>query len=498
VAGNKMSNVIKVKQMKKSFKKTLIPLIINAFIVFPALSQTAEHPAGIENKAGVRQTLDDYLYLNNDLKNAFIGVKIRDLITKEDIYSLNADKLFTPASNIKIYTTLLALEKLGKDYVFKTTVSTDGSIQNLSGNKVVNGNLYFNFAGDPTFTRANLSELVEKLKESGIKEIKGDIIINRSLFDETYYGPGWMWDDMDSCDSSPINPVFIDDNCVKVNVSVTPEKKLKIDTTSTVNINTDAVEIVDQSSEDLKVKNFSNDSPLTISGKIGQNETSELEQSIYQPENYFIYLVKPMLKNIKFNGKIKVSSIPPAKSATLAQNISKPVKEILKRFDKESHNLTGELLLKTVGLKEDGKQGSTKKGAEAMKKFLENTFHINNFNIVDGSGLSRYNLVSPELTMDLLEYIYNDKTLRDIVFAAFPVGGAEGTLKNRLKNISNYKVIAKSGSMTGVNCLSGYLAGTNGKVYSFSIMINNANIPGKALRDIQDHILEVIAGSNSQ
>jgi D-alanyl-D-alanine carboxypeptidase/D-alanyl-D-alanine-endopeptidase (penicillin-binding protein 4) len=478
---------------KKLYLKIIITVIINPLLCFQVFSEEINNNQNIESTANISQTLDDYIYLNSDLKNAFIGVKIRDLQKKQDIYSLNADKMFTPASNTKIFTTLIALEKLGKDFVFKTTVTTDGVIETKSAkNRVIKGNLYFNFSGDPTFTHNHLKDLIEKLKGSGIKEIKGDIIINNSIFDNILYGPGWMWDDMDSCDSSPISPVFIDDNCVKVNLSVA-NNQLLIDSKSPVAINTSDVKIVSEDTEDLKVINFSNNSPLSISGMIGANNSAELEQSIYKPENYFIYLLKPMLKPVIFKGKIMVGKPSGKKTITLVQNNSKPLKEILKRFDKESHNLTGELLLKTVGLKEDGKTGSTKKGSQAMRKYLENTFHNSNFNLVDGSGLSRYNLVSPSLIMDLLEYIYANETYRDIVLAAFPLGGAEGTLKNRLKNIKNYKVIAKSGSMTGVNCLSGYLIRDNGKVFSFSIMINNANLGGKALRDIQDKILELVA-----
>lgn len=485
--------------MRKSLAKFFfIAFIINPILCFNVFPQTLNTSNSYENYSKLRQKLDDFIYINPDLKSSLIGVKVRNLLNKQDIYSLNADKLFIPASNTKIFTTLLALEKLGKDYVFKTTVSTDGIIESKNTkNKIIKGNIYFNFVGDPTFTHFHLRDLIEQLKGAGIKEIKGDIIINTSLFDNIYYGPGWMWDDMDSCDSSPISPVFIDDNCIKVNLSVINNilsgNQLIVETKSPVSIDTAGVQIVNDDADDLKVINFSNDSPLSISGIIGRNKTAELEQSIYKPENYFIYLLKPILKgSIIFKGNIRNGKAPDQELKILAQNNSQPVKEILKRFDKESHNLTGELLLKTIGLKEDSVTGSTKKGAEAMKKYLEKTFQNPDFKIVDGSGLSRYNLVSPSLIMDLLEYIYANKTFRDIVLAAFPAGGAEGTLKNRLKNIKNYKVIAKSGSMTGVNCLSGYLIGDNGNVFSFSIMINNANLPGKALRDIQDKILELI------
>ncbi len=471
-------------------KKIYLSVVLNLIM---AISVSAS-PNSLSNKyfsrySELRQKIDNYIYENEDLKKDFIGIKVRNLTKSKDIYYLNATKLFVPASNTKIFTTLLALEKLGKDYTFKTTATTDGTIEG----EILKGNLYFNFTGDPTFTHQHLGEMVGQLLKTGIKKIERNIILNRSVFDKNIYGPGWMIEDIDSCDSSPIDSLYIDDNCLKVKITAHNDQ-FNIETSNLIAVDTSNLKITNNQNENIEIKHFFENNALSITGIVKNDSVNEIEQSILNPVYYFTSVLKTIIGNkIIITGNIKTGE-PINNTKVLAEHTSIPIGEILKKFDKESHNLTGELLLKTIGLKEDGNQGSTRKGSVVMKSFLINTFLSTekDFNFVDGSGLSRYNLVSPSLIIEVLEYIYQKPDYRKIVLNAFPIGGVEGTLKNRLKNITGYKVIAKSGSMTGINCLSGYLIKENSDMIAFSIMINNARLPGKPLRDMQDKILELI------
>ncbi|MBC7473402.1 MAG: D-alanyl-D-alanine carboxypeptidase/D-alanyl-D-alanine-endopeptidase, partial [Candidatus Sericytochromatia bacterium] len=365
----------------------------------------------------------------------------------------------------------------------------DGIIED----KELKGNIYINFVGDPSFTNQNLKKLFVEIKNLGINKLTGNILVNRTAFDNTFYPSGWMWDDMDSCDSSPVDALYIDDNCIKVNI-ISNQNKIYSHTNNIVDINSLDIKISNDKENNIKVDGFNNNT-LKISGKMANGKTEELEQSIIYPELYLSNVLKNIINNyFEFQGQIKVTSdIPSIKNLnTIATNTSQPLSDILKRFDKESHNLTGELLIKTIALNDNKIQGSTEKGINIMKKYLTDTFAYTDFNIVDGSGLSRYNLVSPSLIISALDYMYNQDKLKNVVLNSFPIGGQDGTLKNRLKKIVNYRVVAKSGSMTGVNCLSGYLIGENGNNYSFSIMINNTVLSGKKLRDIQDEIIKII------
>lgn len=435
----------------------------------------------------VSTEINQYLEKNKDFSNSSIAIKVRNLDKKQDLYTYNADKLMTPASNTKILTTFLALQKLGKDYSFITELATDGYHE--VSDKVFNiDNLYVNLSGDPTFTNKTLESLVKKLKEQGIKEIKNDVIIEKNFFDNIVYGPGWMWDDLSDCDDSPISPLYMDDNCLRVKIK---EKKQSFDITTPNHITVDTSELkisTKNQPDNIKVKNFDDGRTLYLAGNIGSDSTYEIEQSITNHEKYFASVLYDILqKEYNFTGKITISDVRNKETLTLVSNKSIPLKDILKKFDKESHNLTGELILKMTALSETG-EGSTKKGTTVLKKELDKLFPNSKFNIVDGSGLSRYNLITPNLLVSVLEYLYKSPH-KDIVFSAFPIGGVEGTLRNRLKNIKNYKVIAKSGSMTGVNCLSGYLTKKGKDTIAFSIMINNSNLSPQNLRDIQDKIV---------
>lgn len=429
----------------------------------------------------LRENIDNYIYNETKLKNAVIGVKIKDLKNNQEIYSLNSSKLFIPASTTKVLTTLMALEKLGKDYKFKTTLNSDAPIKN----NTLNGDLYFLFKGDPTFKHSDINKLFSQLKEKGIKNIKGNIIIDKSYFDNVLYGPGWMWDDMDSCDSSPITSLVVDNNCIKAKLFV-DNSKITVDSENIIELNTNNLKKSDN--EDIKTK--ITDNTLSISGTIKEN--TEIEQSVSNPDVYLTnYLKNYILNDFGFKGKIIFNSDINTKTPKiLALNESEPISKILKFFNEESHNLTGELITKTIGAT-DSIPGSTQKGVNVLKKYLNEKFNYNDFKIVDGSGLSRYNLFSPDLMVDVLTYLYNKPEYKEIILEDFPLGGVEGTLKNRLKEMKKYKVIAKSGSMTGINCLSGYIINDD-EAYTFSIMINNSNLGGKDLRDIQDKILYML------
>ncbi len=427
------------------------------------------------------QNLDNYVYSEKGLKNSNIGIKLRDLKNNTDIYSVNSDKLFVPASNTKVLTTLLALEKLGKDYTFKTNLSYDG---NISKN-TLKGNVYLKFSGDPTFKHSDIDKLFDSLKSLDVKSINGDIVIDNSIFDNINYGQGWMWDDFESCDSSPIGAIYIDDNCFKAKI-ISQDGEIKLKTNNQVNFYPQNITVSEKDNLDISFLN----NTLRVSGEIKEDSEIEIEKAIVNPELYLKeYLEKFLGENYKFRGKIIIGKLA-KDTREIAVKESIKLLEILKRFDKESHNLTGELIIKTIASKEI-LPASSKKGMEILKKYLEQTFKYNDFKIVDGSGLSRYNLFSPSLMIDVLSYIYNKPEFKDIVFDSFSQGGKDGTLKSRFKLLKNYKVIAKSGSMTGINCLSGYLVNDK-NAYAFSIMINNSNLSSQELRNIQDKIIYMI------
>lgn len=471
--------------------KKLLTLSIPLFINILSINGYSE-----ELYKNTNTIVKNYISSENNIKESYIGIYFKNISKNKDIVDINSDKLFVPASNTKIYTTLLAIEKLGNNFTFKTTISTDDYNETSKDSFEVN-NLYINFSGDPTLKSKDLEDLLNKLKEKGINRINGTVYINRGKFDSVFYGAGWMWDDMDSCDSSPIDSLYMDDNCVKGTITYKKDKNFVSSFDNPISVNFS--ELLENDLDSIEVGDFSNNI-LTLKGSVKEGNTYEIEQTIKDPFKYISTFIKPILaKNFSYKQDIELYEEEYKDGLTLIQRESITLSEILKRFNKESHNLTGELLMKTISLTEKKSlKASTKGGVEILKNYLNENFKNPLFKFVDGSGLSRYNLTSPRLTINVLEKLYNKDSSRGTVLKAFPIGGQEGTLKNRLKEISGYKVIAKSGSMTGVNCLSGYLVPEkNGDIIAFSIMINNSSMSGKILRDIQDRIIQDVIGKGN-
>ena len=162
---------------------------------------------------------------------------------------------------------------------------------------------------------------------------------------------------------------------------------------------------------------------------------------------------------------------------------------------KRSENLTAELLVKHIGAVVYDTVGTWNNGLLAIKSFLHDTVGIdkNTFHLSDGSGVSRYNYSSPEHFIKLLTWAYNDKVIRDQFLSTFPIGGWDGTLDDRMKNEdSTVKIIAKTGTLSGVSCLSGYIFTTRGDPLAFSILMNGYVDEAKPFRNLQDRIVSAL------
>jgi D-alanyl-D-alanine carboxypeptidase/D-alanyl-D-alanine-endopeptidase (penicillin-binding protein 4) len=163
--------------------------------------------------------------------------------------------------------------------------------------------------------------------------------------------------------------------------------------------------------------------------------------------------------------------------------------------NKNSDNLSAEMLLLALGEKYFGKPTTSQKGIDVIKFLLDSlNLKHKNYRIVDGSGVSHYNLVSVELIIKLLKYLYKQpKGIFETFLNSLPISGIDGTLKNRMKNdITFSKVFAKTGTLSGVSCLSGYMKNKNDELISFSIFIQNFTNSSKKARDIQDDICRII------
>ena len=329
------------------------------------------------------------------------------------------------------------------------------------------------------------------------------LILDDSMLDGVPYGPGWMWDEGSWWYAAQISALSINENCVDFYVTPGITGQPVLIKTNPV---TDFISITNQSKTVNDTTNFmelkierdwkKQTNSFTITGNVMDTaSTDTFQRNVHDPTLYSGTVFAEMLqtRGININHVIKAPLSPGA--IKLAEHRSRPVNHALTEFMKRSENLTAELLVKHIGAVVYDTVGTWNNGLLAIKSFLHDTVGIdtNTLSLSDGSGVSRYNYSSPEHFIKLLTWAYNDKVIRDQFLSTFPIGGWDGTLDDRMKNEdSTVKIIAKTGTLSGVSCLSGYIFTTRGDPLAFSILMNGYVDEAKPFRNLQDRIVSAL------
>ncbi len=486
-------------------KLTLVLILVGFLAVFPQ-----------ERKDTLRESLPKYslstlpefwnqmddIFNDPSFTNASWGVLIQSLETGEYFYRRNEDKLLMPASCLKLFTTSAALILLGPEYRFTTNIYKKGTIDGsiLKGDIIVQGHgdptISGRFYGGDIFRTYNL--WADSLLNLGIDEIDGNIVGDDNEFDDKGLGEGWEWDDESYWYSAQTDAISFNDNCVDISVFVNNKNRKAIVTTSP---NTKYVVIVNEvnvvandSATDIDVYRERGTNIITVSGTIKENsDTVKTFCTINNPTQYAMVVLKDVLesKGIKVTGfPVDVKDLPVPldykKAELIFTSYSVPLREIVKVVNKNSQNFYAEQILKTIGLEEEH-YGSAEKGIDSeMDIFRDMGINTDAFNIVDGSGLSRLNLVSPRHFISLLSYMFKSKHYIPF-FNSLPIAGVDGTLSSRMKNTrAETKVRAKTGYLTSVRSLCGYAFTGDSEPVAFAIIANNFNVPVKLAENIQD------------
>ncbi|AAO89579.1 D-alanyl-D-alanine carboxypeptidase/D-alanyl-D-alanine-endopeptidase [Coxiella burnetii] len=428
---------------------------------------------------------------------ANLGFIVSDVKTGRVIFSERSQFLFSPASTQKLFTAVAALYYLGSDYQFTTALLTNGAIKG----QTLQGNLTLKFSGDPELTTEDLNRLIEKLKELGIHRISGHVYIDNTAYNDVPYPPGWMLDDLSYGYAAPVSAIIINRN--KFLLHILPAKKGNAQPTLSPIL---PAGVAHFSNRVRTTAHQIKQCPLTVysdnrnnyqlAGCINRAWGQQRRTlAIRNPVIYANVLLKQALADnvIQYQGPILLAGSS-ANDVVLAEQKSPPLRHMLKEMLKNSDNLTTDSLLKKMGERFYKKPGTWQNGLHALKKILEPTgIDFKNNLINDGAGLSRYNLVSPDQMAKLLRFAYNQKTIRDPLLKALPIGGKDGTLAGRMRSIANSeRVHAKTGSMAGVSALAGYLRTRQNKVLSFAIMINGFVGETHAYSHLEDRLCEFL------
>jgi D-alanyl-D-alanine carboxypeptidase/D-alanyl-D-alanine-endopeptidase (penicillin-binding protein 4) len=431
--------------------------------------------------------------LNNYLKKelfdtTLIAIQADNLSKGKTLFKKNEKLLLHPASNMKLITSAAGLIFLGEDYNFSTKLFYDGEIIN----DTLCGNLIFVGGCDPDFTINDFYPFLNEIKNYGIKYVQGNLIGDISFKDEIYWGKGWMWDDDPSSDAPRLSAFNLNDNCVIFNVK---NGKYEIEPkTNFVKVFhlTDSDEfIIDRNWMEGK-------NEIIIKGKTKTLSSTQI--NVVNPELYFLTVFREILdsNSIRISGQTELLNLNNDYD-NLIYSFDRELKDVLTNLNKTSDNLSAEMVLFAMGEKYFGKPSTFEKGIKIIQMLIDSLkLKSSNYRIVDGSGVSHYNLVSVELIMRLLKYMYNQpENIFNTFLNSLPISGIDGTLKNRMKNEVTYsKVFAKTGTLSGVSCLSGYMKNQKGEMIAFSIFIQNFVGSSKQARDIQDDICKIIYLNN--
>jgi D-alanyl-D-alanine carboxypeptidase/D-alanyl-D-alanine-endopeptidase (penicillin-binding protein 4) len=465
-------------------------------------------PASGRGTLSFTERLDSIL-ADTSLAHAHIGIEVRSASGGQTIFERNSERLFVPASNMKLITGAAALEGLGPDYVFRTRVATEGPIQN----GVLHGNLVVFGAGDPTLSARFLEgprdvfrAWADSLRAHGIHSIAGSLIGVDSAFPGPGLGAGWSWDDLASYYSAEYGALQFNEGAIRLDVypgtgAGAPAVVVLDPATQYVPVTNRVVTTPPGGETRISVAREPNGPGILVTGEVAADTTIGRDVAVRNPTMYFLSVLRETLREsgIRVDGaaldadELEQDDPTVRRALTLFTQVSPPLSEILPGMMKPSQNWIAETLLATVGL-ELGEAGTARAGAAVVDSmFAAWGLPTNELRVRDGSGLSRYNLMSPDLIADLLAAMQRSPH-REVWIASLPVGGEDGTLASRMAEPPLHgKVQAKTGSLSGVRALSGYLEAESGRRFIFSVVVNNHARTSSTVDRVVDAALEAIA-----
>ena len=437
--------------------------------------------------------------ITTNLPGATVGVILQDARSGKILYDYHGNKHFLPASTTKLFTAAAALQELGPLYKYETSLYY--ALPNID-HAERSSEVALKFTGDPSFKLVNLQSLLKKLRQAKIKEITGDLLVDDSIFDGPLLGHGWTWDSAAWYYAAPVSAIIIDYN--QLGVTLFPTKEIggtvvaKLDSNfpgaNTRELKAKLIGVTYQDSE-TKCQihaEVDDQNHVAINGcwPIG-TEQQHLKLAIKNPRLQAKTLILEALKlnKIKLHGKIKFAKVP-ANLTKLAHHESEPLYLLLNAILGESNNLYAESLVKTMGARLFG-IGSFKTGSLAVQQILTKSTGIDfaQARLHDGSGASRYNLLTPVQLSRLLYTMLHEASIGKYFRDAMAISGVNGTLQQRFASFDTKASIqAKTGTLAGVSALSGYLTTRSQRELIVTIMINHAATDGAALKRFENEL----------
>lgn len=407
-------------------------------------------------------------------KSALISVSVKEVGNNKDVYEYNSKTPMNPASIQKIITLLPSLNTLGLNYEFKT--------QLYKGN---DNSWYIKLGADPYFTTKDLKSLVQYIHGNKVATLKS-FYVDDSIMDSNEWGEGWEWDD----DLNPLTPKFgaynMDKNVITINVSPTV-------TGAPAEISTDVfyptafmnnVVTGDTTSIQLERKNYISPDVITANGTVSHDEYIQIP--VNYPRRYFILRLEDLLRKQKLSYYGDFNRLKLPKNTCMVAQVKHPLADAVTDILKRSNNMMAETVFKIAGGKYTQETGSQDAAMEMLQDYYKNLgISTDNIKIVDGSGVSKNNLITADFMTSVLLKASEDKkiNLKDLMAAP-----GEGTLQDRMLYFKD-NLKAKTGTLTNISSIAGYIKAKSGKTYAFCIMVNDPKSTSSEKKAFEEYLL---------
>ena len=413
----------------------------------------------------------------SNINESAVSISVKDIQTGKKVYHLNDKQPMNPASTLKVLTLASSLDKLGKNYEFSTELY-----------KNTDNELVLKLGADPFLTSNDLKNLFKVAKEKNILEPKS-VKIDDRILDKIEWGEGWQWDD----DLNILMPKFsaynLDGNLLNIAVAPTQigapaEIKFpKFYPVTFMNLVTSGPD------RPLKISHENNVAPnmLKIEGSVSKQ--TEATIPIKYPKLYFSLRLEDAIRSAKIDyyGKFSETTLQ-NDNIYLVEKHTNSISQAIKSILHDSNNLVAETLYKLSGEKHTNKPGSAESGLLVLQNYCKKlNLNYDDIRVVDGSGVSKNNLVTSDFMTD---FLVAQAKLTPEYITYFPSAG-EGTLKNRMLYL-NDKIKAKTGTLTDISAITGYITTLSGKTYAFNITINDAKSKPSEKKMLEEYIIRAI------
>jgi len=411
---------------------------------------------------------------SNIPKSALIAVSFKEISTEKKSFELNQNTPMAPASIQKIVTLLPAINTLGEDYQFATQLYKNN-----------NNSLFLKLGADPYFTKADLSNMLKSLKDYKISSVK-TFYIDDSILDANEWGEGWQWDD----DLNPLTPKFgsynMDGNVFTVNICPTIQGAPADISTEVFYPTAFINNVITGAKNDVKLarKNYISPDVINADGTIASDMAVKIP--VNYPRRYFILRLEENLRKqkVSYYGNFDRLKLP--KDTSLITEVKHPLIVAQDDILKNSNNMIAETVFKLAGGKYINGIGSIDSSLEMFNDYYKKIgINTDNIKIVDGSGVSKNNLMTADFMTEVLMKSAQDSTSNLEGHMASP---GEGTLVDRMLYFKG-NLKAKTGTLTNISSIAGYLTAKSGKTYAFCIMINDPKSKSADKKAFEEYLL---------